>query len=159
AFGACMEALRFEGAGYLFGDSVEARENPAVLKGCVMEAGNAFAAGFRGQECPCNTGLDTIQVHEHEAGGVPDFVGEGAVALRAAFIERNIGAGSSHGCQSKARSVGSEAFDDMQRINYVALGFRHLLPFGIAYQRVNVNLSKRDAVIFLVAPAAGRLQL
>src|SRR5947199_4119813 len=50
-----------------------------------------------------------------------------------------------------------EPLNDLQRIDYVPLRLRHLLPLSVAHQRMNVTLPEGHAVIFLVAPAAGLL--
>ena len=94
--------------------------------------------------------LDPVHVHEHEARRIPDLVGEGAIAVGAALVERDVGAGRGHRRQREARRVRAEALDDLQRIDHVALGLRHLLPLGIAHQRVDVDLPERHAVVLLV---------
>jgi len=96
---------------------------------------------------------NAVHIHEHEAGGVPDFVGEGAVALGAAFAEGDVGAGSGHGREGESRRVGAEALDDLEGINHVAFGLRHLLAIGIADESVDINLAKRDAVVLFPFPA------
>ena len=93
---------------------------------------------------------DAIDIHEHEAGGIPDFVGEVAIAFGAAFVEGDIRAGSGHGRQSEAGRVRSKSLDDFQGIEHVALGLRHFLALGVAHERVNVDLAEGDAVVFFV---------
>ncbi len=48
-----------------------------------------------------------VDVHEDEAGGVPDFVGEGAVAFGAGFVEGDVGAGRGHGGEREADGIGA----------------------------------------------------
>ena len=58
----------------------------------------------------------------------------------------------------KASGIGAEALNNIQRIDHVALGLRHLLPIGVAHQRVDVNLAEGNAVVFLFSPTAGLFQ-
>ncbi len=95
-----------------------------------------FVAGFAG----------AVDVHEEEAGGVPDFVGEGAVAFGAGFAEGNVGARRGHGGEGEADGVGAEALDDVDGVDDVALGLGHLLAVGVADEAVDVDLFERDGV-------------
>ena len=63
--------------------------------------------------------------------------------------------GRGHRRQREARRVGAKALDDVERIDHIALGLRHLLALGVAHQRVNVDLAEGNAVVFLVRPSAG----
>src|SRR5580700_1232849 len=122
-----------------------------------MKASNSgmFWRDFAGEGARAT--FEPIHIHEHEAGGVPDFVGEGAIALGAALAEGNVGAGRGHGRQGEAGCIRAEALDDLERIDYVALGLRHLLPFSVTHQGMDVNLPEGHAVVLLPLPAAGLL--
>ena len=74
----------------------------------------------------------SVDVHEEEAGGVPDLVGEGAVAFGAGFAEGDVGAGRGHAGEGEAHGVGAEALDDVDGVDDVALGLGHLLAVGVA---------------------------
>ena len=78
-------------------------------------------------------------IHEQEAGGVPDLVGEGAGAFHALFGEHDIGAGGGALQQRHADGVGAVLLGDHQRVDHVALGLGHLLPVGVAHQAVDVD--------------------
>src|SRR5208282_1211759 len=88
-----------------------------------------------------------VYVHEHESGGVPDFVGEGAVAFGAALAEGDVSSRRGHGGQREAGRISAEAFDDVERVDYIPFHLRHLLAFGIAHQRMNVDVAERNAVV------------
>src|SRR5260370_1547883 len=121
-----------------------------------MEPGNSYV-GTAALGCPAwpQARLDSIHVHEHESCRIPDLVGKGAIAIRSALAERYVRPRRSHGSQREARGIRAEAFDDIERIDYVALRLRHLLALGIAHQRVNVNLPEGNAVVLFIRPAAG----
>ena len=98
--------------------------------------GSTVQAGF----------LGTVEVQEEEASGVPDLVGEGAVALGAALAEGDVGAGRGLAGEGEAHGVGAVLGDNLDGIDDVALGLGHLLPLGIADERVDVDLTERDRV-------------
>ena len=99
--------------------------------------------------------IHAVDIDEHEARRIPYLVSEGAITIGAAFAECNVGARRGHGGQRETRGVGAEALNDVQRIDHVALGLRHFLAFSVAHERMDVNLPKRHAVVFLGAPSAG----
>ena len=96
-----------------------------------------------------------VEVHEEEAGGVPDFVGEGAVALGAGFGECDVGAGRGHAGQGEAHGIGAEALDDLDGVDDVALGLGHLLAVGVADEGVDVDLLEGDGFGELARAAIG----
>ena len=53
----------------------------------------------------CATFFKLIQIHEHEARGVPDFVGERACAQKPVVGKNDIGSGSGHGGEAKTYRV------------------------------------------------------
>ena len=113
---------------------------------------------------PCvqrpNSGLlRLVHIHEHETRRIPDLVGEFSVAVGAAFVECNVSTRRGHGGQGEARGIGSEPLDDVQWIDHIPLGLRHLLPLGVTHQRVNVDLAKGNTVVLLIAPATGLFDL
>ena len=79
-----------------------------------------------------------------EAGGVPDFVGEGAGAFHALFGEDDIGAGGGALEERHADGVGAVLLGDHQRVDHVALGLGHLLAVGVAHQAVDVDRLEGD---------------
>ena len=95
-----------------------------------------FDAGFAG----------AVEVHEEEAGGVPDFVGEGAVAFGAGFVEGDVGAGRGHAGEGEADGVGAVLGDDLDGVDDVALGLGHLLAVGVADEGVDVDVAEGDGV-------------
>ena len=85
-----------------------------------------------------------VHVHEDEAGGVPDFVGEGAVALGAGDVEGDVGAGRGHAGQREADRIGPVLLDDLDGVDDVALGLGHLFAVGVADEGVDVDLAERN---------------
>ena len=129
--GELVVAVLLDGAVGLFGGGVEAGEDPAIFDAW---SGRGFAgAGQARRRCP------TFK----EAGGVPDFVGEGAGAFHALFGEDDVGAGGGALEERHADGVGAVLFGDDQGVDDVALGLRHLLAVGVADQAVDVDLSGR----------------
>ena len=140
-----MEAIGGERAVHVGRSAMKAREYPLI---------------FQRLRCKHSlirphSRLDPIHIHKHEAGGVPNLVGKGAVAVGAALVEGNVGAGCGHRGKGEARGIRPIFCDHFQRVQHVALGLRHLLAVGIAHQRVNVDMTERDAVIFLRPIATG----
>ena len=87
-----------------------------------------------------------VYVHLEEAGGVPDFVGEGAVAFGAGLVEGDVGAGRGLRGQREADGVGAVLGDDLDGVDDVALGFGDLLAVGVADQGVDVDVAEGDGV-------------
>jgi hypothetical protein len=85
-----------------------------------------------------------VYVHEEEPCGVPDLVGEGAVAFGAGFVEGDVGAGRGHRGQRESDRISAVLLHDFNGVNDVALGLGHLFAVGIADQGVDVHLAKRD---------------
>ena len=115
----------------------QARQDPAVgqLQGLGVgfpQAGGGLAA----------------QVHQGEAGGVPELVGKVAGALHrgggvrcAVVVEANVLAGTGHlPHQGKAQGIGAVALDQQQRINAIARRFAHLAVVLIPHQAMDINV-------------------
>ena len=91
-------------------------------------------------------GAGAVDVHEEEAGGVPDLVGEGAVAFGAGFVEGDVGAGAGLGGEGEADGVRAVLGDDLDGVDDVALGLGHLLAVGVADEAVDVDVAEGDGV-------------
>ncbi len=134
-------AVGCDGAVDLFGTGVEAAEDPAVFEGIALDFVDApdlrrVHGSTRGP----------LHIHEQEAGGIPDLVGEVARAFQALGTEDDVGAGSRSDEQRHADGVGAVLLGDHQRIDHVALGLGHLLALGVAHQAVDVDRPERDVV-------------
>ena len=112
----------------MYDNAVELAENPAVLQ-LKIACGHAR--------------LIALNIHERKARGVPDLVDKMAVAFDALFGQADIAALGSHGRQGEAEAVRAEFFDNLQRVDDVALGFAHLLAFRVAHQGMNVDIPER----------------
>jgi hypothetical protein len=67
---------------------------------------------------PCLLG--PIYIHEREPSRIPNLVGKRTVAISSALAKRNVRARRRPRRQSKASSVGTEALNAVQRVDYVA---------------------------------------
>ena len=140
--GGFVESISGERGVHFGGDGIEAGDDPAGFeRGAawdgwrLAEQGRVdFDAGFAG----------ALDVHEDEARGVPDLVGEGAIAFGAGFAEGDVGAGRGHGGEGEPHSIRAVLFDDLDRVDDVAFGLGHLLAVGVADQRVDVDLAEGD---------------
>ncbi len=119
--GGFVEAIVPERAVDFRGDRGEARVDPAGFERDV------FVRGLLIQIDPVAEVLASLHLHEQEARGVPDLVGEGAIAVGAVFREGDVGAGRGHAGEREAHGIGAEAFDDVDGVDDIALGLRHLL--------------------------------
>ena len=88
--------------------------------------------------------IEAFQVHEGEAAGVPDLVGEVAVAGDALLGEAHVPAHGGEGGQGKTEGVGAVFIHEFQGIDDVALGLAHLLAFRVPHQGVDVDLPEGD---------------
>src|SRR5262249_47716989 len=135
------------------GDAIEARKNPPIFESLSLESSNARVGRTLLSVSGPEARLNPVHVHEHESRRIPDLVGKCPVAVGAALVERNVSTRRSHGRQSETSRISTKAVDDLQRIDNVPLGLRHLLPLSIADQRVNIDVMKRHAVVFEPRPA------
>ena len=87
--------------------------------------------------------LRFLNVHEDEARRVPQFVGERAIAVRAVGVERDVRSRRGLRRQREAHGIGAVAFSDLDGVDHVAFRLGHLLPVGIAYQRMDVHILER----------------
>ena len=86
------------------------------------------------------TGLPrAVQVHEQKARGVPDLVREGAISLGTGFVECNISAGRRLRGEREADRICAVLGNDLDGVDHVALGLRHLLAVGVAHKCVDVD--------------------
>ncbi len=81
-----------------------------------------------------------VEVGEDEARRVPELVGEVPVALDALLGEANVPPLGGHRGQGEAERVGAELIHDGERIHHVALRLRHLPPFRVAHEGVDVDV-------------------
>ena len=102
--------------------------------------------------------LQLFEIEENESRGVPDLVGEGAIAEDALFAQRNVGAGRGHHRQREAQRVGAVFLDQLQRVHDVAARLGHLHAFGIAHQRVQVERAEGNAIVGRAAPVLHQVQ-
>ena len=77
------------------------------------------------------------EVHAHEAGGVPQLVGEVTGGLDLLVGEAHIVSGGVTRSQGEAESVRAVVGDDLQRIDAVAQRLGHLTALGVAHQTVD----------------------
>ncbi len=126
---------------YLSGHAIEARVYPAVLEVTQI----VFCNALRQTYSP-----NAVQIHEDKARGVPDLVGKCAIAFRAIGVERNVGSRRRHGSQREAHCVRAVFLRDLDWVDHVALGLRHLLPVSVTHQSVNVNLAEGHAALGMV---------
>jgi hypothetical protein len=120
-------------------------DDPAGFERGVINAGG----GHRPSKWRVDGDADlggAVDVHEEEAGGVPDFVGEGAVAFGSGHVEGDVGAGRGHGRQREADGIGAVLLDDLDGVDDVALGLGHLFAVGVADQGVDVDLAEGNRV-------------
>ena len=85
--------------------------------------------------------IETLQVHQGEAGRVPDLVAEVAVAGDPLLGQLDVPPLGGEGGQGEAEGVGAVLVDDRQRVDDVPLGLGHLLPLGVAHQGVDVDVA------------------
>jgi len=115
--------------------------DPAIFEGRVFSSNRHSA-----QHCGINSNTDlggAVHVHEKEARGIPNLIGEGAITFGAGDIEGDVGSRRSHRGQCESNRIRPVLLDDFDGINHVALGLGHLFAVGVAHQGVNVNLSER----------------
>ena len=81
-----------------------------------------------------------IQVHEDEAGGVPDLVGEVAVGFDAGDAELHVVAGRAAGEQGEAEGIVAVGGDEVEGIEGVAEAFAHFAAVFGADEAVEVDV-------------------
>ena len=105
--------------------------------------------GYGAERCGIDGDSDfcgAVDVLEEEAGGVPDFVGEGAIAFGSRDVEGDVGARRGHAGEGEADRIRSVLLDDLDGVDDVALGLGHLLAVGVADEGVDVDLLKGDRI-------------
>ena len=145
-----VEAEFFEGAIDVRGNVRETRKEPAInqwkRRSCraARRVGCAIAALRRGEifERRAASGFELLEIHKEKSRGVPNFVCEGARAENFVVAKNDVASRRGHAGQSEAHRVGSEFGGELQRIEAGALGFGHLLAFGVEHERVQVKLAE-----------------
>ena len=110
----------------LVGAALKAAQDPAVVDGGGPGGEHGGGHGRRRR----------IRVHEDEAGRVPDLVCERAVARDAIDRELDVAALPRHRGQREAQRVGAVLRGEVERVDDVALRFRHLLALLVAHHGV-----------------------
>ena len=143
--GGFVEAVVGEGVGDAVGDRAEAGEDPAGFEGRGL--GELERDGVVAGERDLVAGFAAaVDVHLQEAGGVPDLVGEGAIAFGAGFVEGDVGAGRGLRGERETDGVGAVFRHDLDGVDHVALGLGHLLAVGVADQGVDVDVTEGHRV-------------
>ena len=83
---------------------------------------------------PFRVDLIAFQIHQREAGSVPDFIGKVPCGFQTAPVETHVVAGRIAGDQHEAQGVAAILFDHLQRIDTVAQGFTHLPALLVPHQ-------------------------
>ena len=78
-----------------------------------------------------------MEVHKHEAGGVPELVGEVAARLDLLIREAHIVAGRVVRRERETQRVRAVLLDDLQRVDAVAQRLRHLPALRVAHEPVD----------------------
>ena len=92
-----------------------------------------------------------LQIHQQEAGSVPDLVAEVAVGLHPLVIETGVVAGGDAGAQGEAQGVGAVFVDDLHGVDAVAQGFGHLAALVIPDDAVDEHILEGDLLHLLHA--------
>ena len=95
---------------------------------------------------PFRVGLIAFQIHQREAGSVPDFIGKVTGGFQTAPVETHVVAGRIAGDQHEAQGIAAILFDHLQRIDTVAQGFAHLTALLIPHQAVNEHPVKGNVL-------------
>ena len=99
---------------------------------------------------PGGGGIEAVDgrafVHLAEPRRVPELGDEIAVAFDPAFREADVAALGGKGGEREAERIGAEFIDQFQRVDDVALGFRHLLALFVAHQGMDVDRMERHLV-------------
>ena len=82
-------------------------------------------------------GFPGLGVHQHEAGGVPDLVGEVPGAFHLFIGIAGVVSGADAHGQREAQRVRAVLIDDFQRIHAVAQALGHLAALRVPHQAVN----------------------
>ncbi len=77
---------------------------------------------------------------KRESRGIPNLIGEIAVAFDPFFCQLDIASRRGHRGQGEPKGVGAELIHDVQRIDHVALGLAHLLAFCVADQGMDIDV-------------------
>ena len=86
-----------------------------------------------------------FEIHEDKAGAVPDLVGEVFKLFKAAAVEIDLARMRGAGAEGHAHRIGAIGVDDLEGIDDVAFGFRHLFPFGMDVGGDGLRRDRRQA--------------
>ena len=99
---------------------------------------------------PCRTRIEqrigNYGIHLAEPGNVPKLGNEAAITLDPGWAELDVAARTGQRADGEAQGVGAVFVDEVERIERVALGFRHLLAALVAYQPMDIDLPERHVV-------------
>ena len=84
-----------------------------------------------------------VRAAQHEARGVPDLVGEGAVSLDALLVELDVAALSRHRREREPQRVRAVLGGDVQRVDHVSARLGHLLAVLVAHHGVQEHDAER----------------
>jgi len=87
--------------------------------------------------------IELTAVYLGEACCVPKLSRKVPIAFDPAGAEFDVAARAGAGEDREAKGIGAILFDQIQRIDDIALGFRHLLATLIPHQAMDVNVLER----------------
>ena len=123
-----VEAVLLEGGAGGLHAAVQAVQDPPVHG---VEASGRLRVGGEGP---------TFEVHEQEARGVPDLVGEPGAQLEGIPVHKDVLALGGHERQGELEGVGAVLLDHLEGIDAVAEGLGHLAALHVPDQAVNVHV-------------------
>ena len=88
----------------------------------------------------------SLQIHQREPGGVPDFIGEPFAGFNLRFGQRDIGVRRASVCQRESERIGAVGGNRLQRFNAIPLRFAHLLSLFIGDEAVEIDSPERHFV-------------
>ena len=124
--GRIVKAIRFQGR-INRGNGLSAfGDNPAVQR--VFDA------------VRCKPGRHHARVHFGKSRHIPEFGCEIAITFNPAGGKANIPAGSGHGAQGETQRIGTILINQIQRVDDIALGFRHLGAMLVTHQVISTSV-------------------
>ena len=95
--------------------------------------------------------IEVLQIHEHEARGVPQLVREISRRFDALPVEAHVVARRVARNEHEAQGVRTVLVDDLDGIDAVAERLRHLAPLAVAHETVDEYVAERDVLAELQA--------